>query len=100
MIWNDFVEHYMEEYSLIFDRQIYGPRLKGQTLYEIKMLVYILRAFYNVPYSIIARKLVLHKASAQRFYSDVLITPIYRNEAEGRYKRCSEHLNALTKQSA
>lgn len=99
MIWNDFIGHYCGCYNLDLNPALNGERLSGQRLIEIKILTYIIRLYFNVSYSILSKKLGIHKASCQRFYSDVLLTPIYRNEADERYKRCSEHLNEWMKQS-
>lgn len=99
MTWNSFIDHYCERYELDLNPELNGERLSGQRLIEIKLLTYIIRLYFNIAYSTLSKRLGIHKASCQRFYSDVLLTPIYRNEADERYRKCSEHLSVLMKQS-
>lgn len=87
-------------YNFDLNPELNGQRLVGVRLLEMKLLTYILRLYFNVTYVNLSNKLCINKASAQRFYSDVLSTPVYRNEAEGRYRRCSALLNKQAKQSA
>lgn len=100
MIWNKFIEHYCECYDLDLTPELNGRRLGGNRLIEIRLLTYILRIYFNVSYTDVCRILGIYKSSAQKFYTDVLSTPVYREEAKGRYMRCLEHLKELTRQSA
>lgn len=100
MIWDNFVEAYCELYGLDLNPELNGERLVGERLIEMKILAYIIRMYYNPPYSEISEKLGIHKASAFKFYSDVLTTQFYRREAQKRYRECLEHLKEQTKQSA
>ncbi len=94
MTFFDFVEKYCEKYQLKLVATDEGKRLAGIRLISIKLLVYIIRVYFNSPsYQIIANSLTISRQSAMLFYYDILSKAMYRKIAEDRYK---EIMNAKT----
>lgn len=83
----EFIDKYCQQYHLLLHKEENGHRLKGGRLLSIKLLVYIIRIYFDSPsFDIISNMLQISRQSAMTFYYSVLASQMYRNLCETRYK--------------